>query len=70
VTTVPHTDTRSASVTLAHETVSLRRRPGRPSRSWVDSAWILDVEARQWEEDRAIAAAYAQQLRRYPEEAA
>jgi hypothetical protein len=55
VTTIPHTTPASASPNLAHH---LQRRVGRPSRAWVASAWILDVEARQREEDRAIAAAY------------
>jgi hypothetical protein len=58
VTTIPHTTTRSASRVLAHPHNG-PRRSGRPSRAWAKSAWILDVEARQREEDRAIAAAHA-----------
>lgn len=56
MTTVPHPTPRSASPLLARHP---QRRVGRPSRAWVESAWILDVVARQREEDRAISAAHA-----------
>jgi hypothetical protein len=61
VTTIPHTTPRSASGNLARPQDGPHRRPGRPSMAWVESVWILDPEARQREEDRAIAAAYAAQ---------